>query len=240
MTVDDPIRTRLLKLVQKNKTNLKSASIAVGRNAAYLHQFVYRGTPRVLPEDTREALAKFLGVPDSQLRHPEVPLRKPRGSGSQEVSDDDTGAPSPRRKRASGFSAIPEVNVRASAGPGSNHDELVETEDVWLFSDNVIRHEFRARAENLIILTISGDSMEPLLSSGDRILIDKSKTVPVPPGIFVVWDGGGLVAKRIEHVPKSKPATLRLRSINPDYQDYERREEDVRIIGRVVWATRRF
>jgi len=240
MTVDDPIRTRLLKLVRKNKTDLKNASIAVGRNAAYLHQFVYRGTPRVLPEDTREALAKFLGVPDSQLRHAEVPPRKPRGSGSQEVSDDDTGAPSPRRKRASGFSAIPEVNVRASAGPGSNHDELVETEDVWLFSDNVIRHEFRARAENLIILTISGDSMEPLLSSGDRILIDKSKTVPVPPGIFVVWDGGGLVAKRIEHVPKSKPATLRLRSINPDYQDYERREEDVRIIGRVVWATRRF
>jgi signal peptidase I len=27
-----------------------------------------------------------------------------------------------------------------------------------------------------------GDSMEPLLSSGDRILIDTSYRVPVPPG----------------------------------------------------------
>ena len=46
------------------------------------------------------------------------------------------------------------------------------------------------------MITIDGDSMEPLLGSGDRILIDTSQRVPAPPGIFVIWDGPGLVAQR--------------------------------------------
>jgi phage repressor protein C with HTH and peptisase S24 domain len=55
----------------------------------------------------------------------------------------------------------------------------------------VIRHEVRARAEDLHIVTIDGDSMEPLLSSGDCIMVDTSRRVPAPPGIFVIWDGIG-------------------------------------------------
>jgi len=39
------------------------------------------------------------------------------------------------------------------------------------------------------MITIDGDSMEPLLASGDRILIDTSQRIPVPPGIF----GDGLL-----------------------------------------------
>lgn len=243
MPPKDPIRTRLLKLLKDKNTDLKNASVAVGRNAAYLHQFVYRGTPKVLPENTRIALAALLGVPESELRHAVVPPRKPRAlqPAAAPGGDDEPGALTPRRKRsAAGFSAIPEIDVRASAGHGSNHDDLIETKDVWLFPDPVIRHEFRARPEDLSILTIAGDSMEPLLSSGDRILIDKSQTVPVPPGIFVVWDGGGLVAKRIEHIPNTDPPKLRLNSINSNYSDYECLEDEVRIIGRVIWAARRF
>ena len=59
---------------------------------------------------------------------------------------------------------------------------------MWLFADPLIRHEFRAKPEDLQMIAVDGDSMEPLLSSGDRILIDVSRQVPVPPGIFVIWD----------------------------------------------------
>ena len=34
-------------------------------------------------------------------------------------------------------------------------------------------------------------------------------------GIFVVWDGIGLVTKWIEHVPHSDPPRVRLKSANP-------------------------
>ncbi len=39
-----------------SRTNLRTASLAIERNASYLHQFIHRGTPRVLAEDDREAL----------------------------------------------------------------------------------------------------------------------------------------------------------------------------------------
>ena len=64
----DPTRLKVMKLIQDSGSDLKNASIAIGRNAAYLHQYLYRGTPKILPEDAREALAAHLGVDDDSLR----------------------------------------------------------------------------------------------------------------------------------------------------------------------------
>lgn len=89
------------------------------------------------------------------------------------------------------------------------------------------------------MIAVDGDSMEPLLSSGDRILIDVSRTVPVPPGIFVIWAGMGLVAKRIEHVPHSQPPRVVLKSLNPEYDSHECSAEEVRVVGRAVGVSRR-
>jgi len=52
-------------------------------------------------------------------------------------------------------------------------------------------------------------------------------------------DGMGLVAKRIEHEPNSDPAMVVIKSVNPEYQTYERMAEEVHIVGRVVWTSRR-
>jgi hypothetical protein len=52
----DPIRLRVLKLLQSRASDLKKASLALGNNAAYAHQFIYRGTPKVVPEDVRSRL----------------------------------------------------------------------------------------------------------------------------------------------------------------------------------------
>lgn len=232
----DPIRTRVLKLIQERDTDLKHASIAIGRNAAYLHQFIFRGTPKVLPEDLRKVLANQLGVAADSLRHRQVPPRKPR---SKSLAQDEGRMPPVKLRWPEGYSAIAEIDVRASAGPGALEEGLEETKETWLFPDPIVRHEFRARPADLRMIAIDGDSMEPLLASGDRILIDTSQRIPVPPGIFVIWDGMGLVAKRIEHVPSSDPPKVVIRSVNPDYPTYERDGEEVNIIGRVVWAAKR-
>lgn len=232
----DPIRLRLLRLVKNKGSDLKNVSIAIGRNAAYLHQFVYRGTPKALDEQTRATLAACLDCSEEDLRHPVIPRRKPR---SRKVRDEDGGLSGRGQRALDGFSAIAEIDVRASAGPGAFHEGLEEAKETWLFPDPVIRHEFRARAADLRMITVDGDSMEPLISSGDRILIDTSQRVPVPPGIFVIWDGMGLVAKRVEHEPNSDPPSVVIRSVNPDYPTYERLAEEINIVGRVIWTARR-
>jgi phage repressor protein C with HTH and peptisase S24 domain len=230
----DPTRLRVMALIQANGTDLKNASLAIGRNAAYLHQYITRGIPKVLPEDAREALASLLGVPDSEIRPPPEPGARPPAELPELVT--------PRRRvraSADGFAAIPELDVRASAGAGALNDGLEDAKATWLFSETMIRHEFRAQPEDLRVITIDGDSMEPLLSSGDRILVDTSQRVPVPPGIFVIWDGMGIVAKRVEHIPNSDPAIVVIKSVNPAYQTYERHAEEVHIVGRVIWAAKR-
>ena len=82
----DPIRLRVLERIERTGTDLKKASLACGKNAAYVHQFIYRGTPKILPEDVRESLAKHLGVNDRELRHPEVPPRKPASRGRKSTT----------------------------------------------------------------------------------------------------------------------------------------------------------
>lgn len=228
----DPTRLRVMKLIQERGTDLKNASLAIGRNAAYLHQYVTRGVPKVLPDDVREPLAVFLGVPASELRPPE-----PEPPASPPVE------PPPLRRRPrgvlDGYAAIAELDVRAAAGAGAMNEGIEEAKATWLFPEVVIRHEFRANPEALRLITIDGDSMEPLLSSGDRIMVDTSQRIPVPPGIFVIWDGMGVVAKRVEHVPNSDPPTVVIKSVNPAYQTYERSAEEVHMIGRVVWVAKR-
>jgi phage repressor protein C with HTH and peptisase S24 domain len=45
--------------------------------------------------------------------------------------------------------------------------------------------------------------------------------------------------KRIEHESNSDPAMVVIKSVNPEYQTYQRSAEEVHIIGRVVWTSRR-
>lgn len=47
----------------------------------------------------------------------------------------------------------------------------------------------------------------------------------------------GIIAKRIEHVPHSDPTKVIIKSLNPEYQTYERNTEEVNIIG--GWFGRR-
>ena len=63
--------------------------------------------------------------------------------------------------------------------------------------------------------------------------------MPAPPGIFVIWDGIALVAKRIEHVPHSEPPRVVLKSLNPGYDSHERPAGEIRVIGRAVWISKR-
>ena len=72
----------------------------------------------------------------------------------------------------------------------------------------------------------------------DAVLVDMTRQLPNPPGIFVLDDGMGLVAKRLEHIPNSDPPAVRVISDNKRYLEYERTAEEIRIIGRIRWFAR--
>ena len=64
----DPVRELVLARLDAIGETLKSASIKLGKNHAYLQQFIHRGVPARLPEETRHALARLLGIEEARLR----------------------------------------------------------------------------------------------------------------------------------------------------------------------------
>ena len=74
----DPVRLKVLQLLKEHGSDLRKASLAMGRNAAYVHQYVYRGSPKVLSEDDRIALAEHLGIDEDELRHKARPRPQTR------------------------------------------------------------------------------------------------------------------------------------------------------------------
>jgi phage repressor protein C with HTH and peptisase S24 domain len=128
---------------------------------------------------------------------------------------------------------------RPSMGGGAivdEHDE--DTDRTYQFRRSWIEQRMGVRPSSLRLLHVEGDSMAPSLQSGDMVLVDMTRRVPNPPGIFVLKDGHGLVAKRIEAVPNCDPPRIRIISDNPMYSPYEQLLEMVNIVGRVRWFAR--
>lgn len=133
---------------------------------------------------------------------------------------------------------IPEYDVRAAMGDGFQVDR--ETiKDLWTFSRRYLAEELRLNLRNLVVIEVIGDSMEPTLKSGDRVLVDMGDRRVGIPGVFVLWDGDGTVAKRLELVPNSIPHKIVRISDNPLHRSYEVLAEETNIIGRIVWFARR-
>ena len=98
---------------------------------------------------------------------------------------------------------------------------------------------FGGCSRDLKIQEIAGDPMELVLYTGNQVLINVARRTPGPPGIFVVHDGFGLVAKQLELTSNSDPPKIPLTSAKRRYPPYRRHIDKITIIGRVVCFGRR-
>ena len=136
------------------------------------------------------------------------------------------------------FVAIPYVHVRPSMGGGQHLDMEPDYGRPYHFQRSWIRQSLKTEPTNLRIMHVEGDSMVPTLNSGDIVLVDAGRRTPTPPGIFVLYDGLGLVAKRLEYIPNSDPPQVRIVSDNSYYPPYERLIDETNIVGRIRWVAR--
>lgn len=136
------------------------------------------------------------------------------------------------------FVAIASVTVKPAMGGGTIADDLVPHGRPYHFQKSWIKHSLRAEPANLRIMHVEGDSMMPTLKDSDIVLVDLSRRAPTPPGVFVLHDGLGLVAKRLEHIPNSEPPRVRVISDNSFYSPYECTCDEINIVGRIRWFAR--
>lgn len=215
---------RLLKEIDRRSEALDLTDITLAKKAGLGRDAVRdirRGHSRNPSHAVIAAIAKALGCSVSDL----------------------TGEQRSTPIRARDAITIFEVPTFAQAGPGGDGDIEI-TRDMavgeFTFPSSGFRQRFGAAPEGVFIDEVRGDSQEPTLLSGQPVMIDTRDRRPSPPGIFLCWDGLGMVFKRIEFVPNSEPPTILLKSDNPRYETYERSLDEVQIYGRVIGAWRRF
>lgn len=73
------VRATIQRAAAERGESLLSLSVALGKNEAYLQQFIRRGTPKRLPEEERRKLAQLLWVDERLLgaREPWSPTPTP-------------------------------------------------------------------------------------------------------------------------------------------------------------------
>lgn len=135
---------------------------------------------------------------------------------------------------------IPLYNVVASGGNGSFLD-CEEVIDAMAFKREWIRSELRANPKDLVLVNMTGESMEPTLGKDDVLLVNRRVGSVRSDGIYLVRAGEALLVKRLQFLPEGD---VRVISDNQAYEPFTVRPDsdstDFKIIGRVVWAGRKF
>lgn len=220
---DEDARAALDALIRARREDYAGLSRLLGRNPAYIQQYVKRGSPRRLDERDRRILADYFGVPEAALGAP--------GRRAIQIARAGDG------RRGADLIAVPRYALGASAGPGALGADERGAGDM-LFPPALLRELGVGRPQALSLIRVEGDSMQPTLGNGDDILVDGDDAADrLRDGIYVLRVGDALIVKRVGLTPDGG---IRVRSDNPlapDWPAMDRRS--LVVIGRVVWAGRR-
>ena len=207
----DPRRT-IEQLCADRGEDFAGLSRMLGRNPAYIQQYVRRGVPKRLKEIERRKLARYFAIPEALL------------GGPADLSGE--------------LIPIERTPVRVSAGPGAVVIEEAGRPYMG-FDERWLRALTASPREQLSIVRVEGDSMAPTLNAGDDILIDRAVCGDrLSDGIYVLRMEDALVVKRIALHPFNRRVTVQ--SDNPAYPDWpDCGIDDLNCVGRVIWAARK-
>ena len=212
--MSEQVRFELERLIREQRVDYSGLSRLLGRNAAYIQQFIKRGSPRELDPKDRRVLAQFFGVEEELLGGP------------------------PRTGGVGGLVEIPLLDVRASAGHGAM-TELEARHARFGFDEKWLKQLTASRPASLSVIRVEGDSMEPTLSDGDEVMVDLSDTGQrLRDGIYVIRSDDALVVKRVALGPQGRQISIVSdNQAYPSWHDVDRRS--IHIIGRVLWFGRK-
>jgi phage repressor protein C with HTH and peptisase S24 domain len=109
--------------------------------------------------------------------------------------------------------------------------------DSLAFSSLWLKRKLGIAAENLYLINVEGESMEPTLRQGNVILVNHADNTVTRDGIYALKIGDSVLVKRLQRLPNS---IVKVTSDNPVYQPFDidlsdNSSSEISIIGRAVW-----
>lgn len=136
------------------------------------------------------------------------------------------------------FTLIDSYAIYASAGHGSEIGHELQTEPMSFRTDWLKKEGFSP--DRLAVIRAKGDSMEPTISDNDVILVLLSNGDSPRDGLHVIRLESGLFVKRLQFDPLG---SVYVKSDNPTYNSMTISKDErsqLHIVGRVVWAGKKF
>ena len=124
------------------------------------------------------------------------------------------------------------LEVASAAGAGAEVFDETSIGLLWFRSDWLATHSIDPRQANII--RVSGVSMEPTLSDGCSILVDRKRREPHEGRIYVMRTEEGLVVKRMGKDEKGRWVVV---SDNPGWETVPL-TYGAEVIGEVRWAAK--
>lgn len=143
---------------------------------------------------------------------------------------------------AEDFLYIPHFDVAMSAGNGVFCD-VEQVIGMKPFDMHFIRNDLGITHNDMALVTVVGNSMEPYLRSRDTVLLDLKARDVLSEGIHAIRLDGALMIKRVQRLPGKM---LRVSSANSEYQPFEidgnddDSQRDFYVLGRVRWGGVKF
>jgi phage repressor protein C with HTH and peptisase S24 domain/DNA-binding XRE family transcriptional regulator len=134
---------------------------------------------------------------------------------------------------ADDFVFIRQVNGKISAGGGLMPDNSADIQAA--FRKDWIKKR-GGKADNMSLIKVAGDSMDPTLLSGDLVLVDHGRSsISSQGGIYAVSIDDEIMIKRVQPVFPDKILVL---SDNKQYPPFEIARAAIVINGKVIWYAR--
>lgn len=212
MNVEE-VRTNIKNLLDKKNITLREASLFIGQNEAYMHQFFSKRSPLRLPEQVRKKLALLLGVDESELT--DLPIERKNITKSDDIITIDV------------------VDVIACCGDGTvNFEENIIGQQ--MVTRDALRELTYVDPKNIKILRVIGESMTPTINPDDTVWVDISYKTPSSDGLYLIRIGSDLMVKRIQIHPLNNTALIS--SDNPKYTPIQAGPyKDVSVLGKVIY-----
>ena len=132
------------------------------------------------------------------------------------------------------FALIPREN--AVAGCGSSEETDGGIAGVYAFRKDFLQR-IHVSETHAAMMYVKGDSMSPLITDGDTVLIDKADVEPREGYIYLCGFGDDLMVKKLQRIPRG----WKICSLNPEYTPIIVEGDDLntfRVYGRVRWVGR--
>lgn len=217
MITPDDIRKKVDKLIKDKGFSLNELSLRIGRENTYLYQYINRGSPKRLAVKEREKLARILEVDERELTDQDAEQMPIRSFLKDPTSE---------------MARIDMIDAVASCGPGiENFNPVVSGHHLMSFA--VLREITNSKPQNIKILKVRGDSMEPTINDSDVIWVDISYKVPAGDGLYLFCINGELFVKRLQ-IDFIKHSII-IKSDNSKYDPIVASESDnVAVLGKVI------